>query len=162
MNLADSLEKRTTALTVSDVAKVLHVSVRQVYSLVASNKIPHIRVGGSIRFDPCEFAAWLRQSMIKIVVSSTGRNHQNRQPVLSRSSRAATRSSQAYPQIEVPSSSQPHTQIEVPRKIRSRRKPPSKARPSNQQQYRLSFGPGGALPPTGTEKEERPPDFHSD
>src|SRR5207253_6005414 len=69
MNLVDSLEKRTTALTVSEVAKVLHISVRQINSLVASNKMPHIRVGGSIRFDPSGFAAWLRQSMIKTVVS---------------------------------------------------------------------------------------------
>ncbi len=99
MNLADSLEKRTTALTVSDVAKVLHVSVRQVYSLVASNKISHIRVGGSIRFDPCEFAVWLRQKMIKTVASSTGRNHESR-PSVGRLSRPAARSSQAPPKVK--------------------------------------------------------------
>src|SRR5581483_11836507 len=79
MKLADSLEKRTTALTVSDIAEVLHVSARQVYSLAASNKIPHMRVGGSIRFDPSEFAAWLRQKMITTVGAPTARTRERRQ-----------------------------------------------------------------------------------
>jgi excisionase family DNA binding protein len=64
MNLADSLEKRTTALTVAEVAKWLSVSPRQVYTLAAQNRIPNFRVGGCIRFDPSTVANWLRQKMV--------------------------------------------------------------------------------------------------
>ena len=64
MRLADSLEKRTTALTVSDIAELLHISERQVYKLAASNRIPSFKVGGSIRFDPADFTEWLREKMI--------------------------------------------------------------------------------------------------
>lgn len=141
MKLADSLEKRTTALTVSDVAEVLHVSARQVYSLAASNKIPHMRVGGSIRFDPSEFAAWLRQKMITTAASSTARTREKRQD-LGEVIRAATRNCE------------PYSQIQAPRRFRSRRKPSSKTRAVAQQQYRFSFGHSGTLPPGKTGKEE--------
>jgi hypothetical protein len=40
MDLADSLEKRTTALTVSDVAALLSISERQVYKLEHDGRIP--------------------------------------------------------------------------------------------------------------------------
>ena len=63
VNLADCLEGRTTALTVSDVAELLNISERQVYKLAAQNRIPCFKVGASVRFDPSSFAAWLRQRM---------------------------------------------------------------------------------------------------
>jgi excisionase family DNA binding protein len=63
MNLADSLDQRGTALTVSDVAELLNISERQVYKLAASNRIPSFRLGGSVRFDPSDVAAWLRQKI---------------------------------------------------------------------------------------------------
>ena len=64
MNLADSLEKRTTALTVAELAHVLNISQRQIYALVAQNQIPSFKIGGSIRFDPSAFAGWLRKRMV--------------------------------------------------------------------------------------------------
>ena len=64
MNLADSLEKRTTALTVAEVAKLLSVNPRQVYTLAAQNRIPSFKVGGCVRFDPSTVASWLRQKMV--------------------------------------------------------------------------------------------------
>ena len=57
MDLADSLEKRATALTVSDVASLLNISERQVYKLAADGRIPSFKSGNSIRFDPAAFAA---------------------------------------------------------------------------------------------------------
>jgi excisionase family DNA binding protein len=63
MDLADSLEKRATALTVSDVASLLNISERQVYKLAADGRIPSFKIGNSIRFDPSAFAAWLRQKV---------------------------------------------------------------------------------------------------
>ena len=63
VNLADSLDGRTSALTVSDVAEILNISERQVYKLAAENRIPSFKIGGSVRFDPAAFAVWLRQKI---------------------------------------------------------------------------------------------------
>src|ERR1017187_484054 len=63
MDLADSLEQRTTALTVSAVAELLNISERQVYKLASDGSLPCFRIGGSVRFDPSAFAAWLRQKI---------------------------------------------------------------------------------------------------
>jgi excisionase family DNA binding protein len=144
MKLADSLEKRTTALTVSDAAEVLNVSVRQVYSLVASSRIPHIKIGGAIRFDPSEIAAWLRQRTIMTVVTSSGRNQDQRQAALRRFSPPATRNSESYPQVESQS------------RVSSRRSARSKKRTVPQQQYRLSFEHTGAPPLNNTAKVKPP------
>jgi excisionase family DNA binding protein len=61
--LADSLDRKTSALTVSEVAGLLSISERQVYKLVAEHRIPNFKIGGSIRFDPFAVAFWLRQKM---------------------------------------------------------------------------------------------------
>jgi len=62
--LADLIEGKTRALRVSDLAKLLNISERQVYKLAAENRIPHLKIAGSIRFDPSALAAWLRQRLI--------------------------------------------------------------------------------------------------
>ena len=67
--LADSLDRKTSALTVADVAELLSISERQVYKLVAQHRIPCFKIGGSIRFDPFAIALWLRQ---KMAPASTG------------------------------------------------------------------------------------------
>jgi len=72
VNLADHLDGRTNALTVSDVAELLNISERQVYKLAAENRIPSFKIGGSVRFDPAAFAAWLRQKMEPSSVRLTG------------------------------------------------------------------------------------------
>jgi excisionase family DNA binding protein len=63
MDLADSLAKRATALTVSDLASLLNISERQIYKLAAERRIPCFKIGNSIRFDPDAIVAWLRQKM---------------------------------------------------------------------------------------------------
>jgi excisionase family DNA binding protein len=63
MNLPDVIEGRVAALTVSEVAAILSVSERQVYKLAATNRIPSFKIGASIRFDPADFAEWLRNKM---------------------------------------------------------------------------------------------------
>jgi len=70
VNLADSLDGRTSALTVSDVAELLNISERQVYKLAAENGIPSFKIGGSVRFDPAAIAAWLRQRIAPASVHS--------------------------------------------------------------------------------------------
>lgn len=61
--LADFVAKQTSALTVSFVATLLSVSKREIYKLAAEHRIPNFKVGGSIRFDPLAFSAWLREKM---------------------------------------------------------------------------------------------------
>ncbi len=63
VGLADSLDGKTRALIVADVAELLNVSERQVYKLVAEHRIPCFKIGGSIRFDPLAVALWLRMKM---------------------------------------------------------------------------------------------------
>jgi len=70
MNLADSLDVRTTALTVAELAELLSISERQLYKLAASNRIPSFKIGGSVRFDPAVVAVWLRQRMVPVPVQS--------------------------------------------------------------------------------------------
>ena len=61
--LADFIAKKTSALTVADVAALLNISKREVYKLVAEFRIPSFKIGGSIRFDPLVFSVWLRQKI---------------------------------------------------------------------------------------------------
>ena len=68
MSLGDFLDKRATALTVSEVAEILNISERQVYKLASLNLIPSFRIGSSIRFDPSQVAHWLRQKAQPISV----------------------------------------------------------------------------------------------
>jgi excisionase family DNA binding protein len=60
-DLASTIENRRKAMTVKEVADVLGVSDKQIYSLASRNLIPYFRVGGALRFDPFAIAAWLRK-----------------------------------------------------------------------------------------------------
>jgi len=60
MRLVELIENKTEALRVRDVAPILGVSIQQVYKMAASGQIPSFRVASSVRFDPEDFAAWLK------------------------------------------------------------------------------------------------------
>jgi len=60
MRLVELVENKTEALRVRDVAPILGVSIQQVYKMAASGQIPSFRVASSVRFDPEDFAVWLR------------------------------------------------------------------------------------------------------
>jgi excisionase family DNA binding protein len=47
-------------LSVRAAADLLNVSTRTVYDLVARDEIPHVRVGGQIRFVPGAIERWLQ------------------------------------------------------------------------------------------------------
>lgn len=64
VGLAEYLEGKPRALMVSEVAALLSVSERQIYKLAAENRIPHLRIAGSIRFDPLALAGWLRREIV--------------------------------------------------------------------------------------------------
>ena len=46
-------------LTVKEIAELLRISERKVYELVSNNEIPHVKVGGSIRFNSEVINKWL-------------------------------------------------------------------------------------------------------
>ncbi|MGH9615255.1 MAG: helix-turn-helix domain-containing protein [Acidobacteriaceae bacterium] len=60
MRLVELVEGRSEALRVNDIAPILGVSTQQVYKMAARGQIPSFRVANSVRFDPQEFAMWLR------------------------------------------------------------------------------------------------------
>jgi excisionase family DNA binding protein len=64
MTIAESLRSKNKAVTVDELADLLSVSVRTLYTEVQDNRIPFFRVRGSIRFDPHQVADWLEGKMI--------------------------------------------------------------------------------------------------
>jgi excisionase family DNA binding protein len=58
----DYMTKRgPVVLTVAELAGLLNVSQRHIYKLVAENQIPHIRIGGSVRFDSKDIGDWVER-----------------------------------------------------------------------------------------------------
>ncbi len=47
--------------TVDDVAHELGCSVRHVYKLISSDRIPYSKVGRLVRFSPSKVCEWLKQ-----------------------------------------------------------------------------------------------------
>jgi excisionase family DNA binding protein len=64
ISVANSIEGKTRALIVPEVAMLLNISARQVYKLTAERRIPYLKIAGSIRFDPSCLARWLRNQVI--------------------------------------------------------------------------------------------------
>lgn len=54
------LAKKRRALTVDEVAEILTISKKTIYSMAKTGRIPSIRIGGAVRFDPAMIAQWLR------------------------------------------------------------------------------------------------------
>jgi excisionase family DNA binding protein len=46
-------------LTIDQLAERLGVSIRHIRRLIAERRVPYLKVGWFIRFDPAEIAAWL-------------------------------------------------------------------------------------------------------
>jgi excisionase family DNA binding protein len=61
MKLVETLKGRTGALKVAEVAKLFGVTPQHIYKMAASRRIPSFRISGSVRFDPDEVAAWLKE-----------------------------------------------------------------------------------------------------
>jgi excisionase family DNA binding protein len=60
-DLASRIEKLPGALTASELAALLNMGKTAVYGMAATGRIPSIRIGATVRFDPARIAAWLRQ-----------------------------------------------------------------------------------------------------
>jgi excisionase family DNA binding protein len=46
-------------LTIDQLAERLGVSIRHIRWLIAERRVPYLKVGRFVRFDPAEIAAWL-------------------------------------------------------------------------------------------------------
>jgi excisionase family DNA binding protein len=46
-------------LTIDQLAERLGVSIRHVRRLIAERRVPYVKVGWLVRFDPAEIASWL-------------------------------------------------------------------------------------------------------
>ena len=58
--LADSIEERKSAITVSELAKIMQCSRGQVYKWIEQKRLPAIKIGTMVRLDPAEVADWIR------------------------------------------------------------------------------------------------------
>jgi excisionase family DNA binding protein len=61
MKLIETLRSRTRALKVAEVAELFGVTPQHIYRMAANGSIPSFRISGSVRFDPDERAAWLKE-----------------------------------------------------------------------------------------------------
>ena len=57
----EDLKERRSAMTVRELAELLHLSEREIYKLAATNQIPHFKIGSSVRFDAAAVSVWLEQ-----------------------------------------------------------------------------------------------------
>lgn len=60
MSLIETIESMDTLLTVESLGILLSTSPKTLYKAVKAGRLPAYRIGGSIRLDPSEVAAWLR------------------------------------------------------------------------------------------------------
>lgn len=61
-------------LDVHDLAKVLGVGERYVYRLVSERRIPFVKLGHYVRFDPDDVRAWLSDSRVPPTLLGPGRH----------------------------------------------------------------------------------------
>jgi excisionase family DNA binding protein len=60
MLIEEIIEQKTGALRANDIARILDLSKKQIYKMAANGEIPSLKIANSVRFDPHDFAAWLR------------------------------------------------------------------------------------------------------
>jgi excisionase family DNA binding protein len=59
--------QRAPLLDTDELAKVLNVTSRHIRRLVAERRIPFVKVGRFVRFDPSELDVWLDQQRVEVV-----------------------------------------------------------------------------------------------
>jgi excisionase family DNA binding protein len=58
-SLSSQIRNRRTAWTAEELADVLCLSRKHIYKLAKRGRMPSLRIGGAIRFDPFATANWL-------------------------------------------------------------------------------------------------------
>lgn len=51
-------------LTVADLAEILGAGTPYIYRLVSERRVPYLKVGHYVRFDPTDIAAWLARAKV--------------------------------------------------------------------------------------------------
>ena len=64
MSIAEQLRSRSSLLTLNALAELLACHPQTLYKACRAGKMPHIRTGGRIRFDPRAIAGWLKQRSV--------------------------------------------------------------------------------------------------
>jgi len=64
-SLASLVRRRRTAWTAEELAEVLSLSRKHIYKMAKKGRMPSLRIGGAIRFDPHTTAAWLESKAIQ-------------------------------------------------------------------------------------------------
>lgn len=52
-------------LTIDQLADQLGITVRHVRRLIAERRVPYLKVGKVVRFDPAEIAVWLDEGRVR-------------------------------------------------------------------------------------------------
>lgn len=63
-DLASRIEKLSGLLTASELVSRLGISRTTIYQMVTDGRIPYLRIGIMVRFDPHAIAEWLRQHTV--------------------------------------------------------------------------------------------------
>jgi excisionase family DNA binding protein len=62
-SLAEQVKQYKRGLTVAELASILGISGKQIYKLVTAKRLPAIKVGTMIRFDPGVTVGWIHNHM---------------------------------------------------------------------------------------------------
>jgi excisionase family DNA binding protein len=63
-SLTSQIRNRRKALTADELADMLSLSRKHIYKLAKAKRMPSLRIGGAIRFDPHATANWLEGKSI--------------------------------------------------------------------------------------------------
>ena len=64
LDFLDRLNNLGTLLTVKELARILVISEKTIYSYVARNMIPYMKIQSSVRFRPKHVAQWFNRKQI--------------------------------------------------------------------------------------------------
>lgn len=63
-NIVAQIENRSGAWSAPELAELLGCTGKHIYAPAKSGRMPHLRIGGMVRFDPATTAEWLRNRYI--------------------------------------------------------------------------------------------------
>lgn len=61
MSIPAILRSRRAAWTAAELAELLTMDAKTIYAMAKSGRLPSIRIGSNVRFDPATTAAWVEQ-----------------------------------------------------------------------------------------------------
>ena len=64
LELADRIQRHVGLLTVAEVVPLLGFKRTTIYDMCRDGRIPYLRFGDSVRFDPMQLADWVREHYV--------------------------------------------------------------------------------------------------